>query len=173
MDISGAGSRRWARRLGQLAKEARLFSTALGKPDARSTQVLIVGDPEFEPWHFTAHLSEQASLYGRVDLVPTLLRWKVPLGAPSHLAVSVDALMSASRSQTVLVINPCGGAPELLERVSDAKRHGARIMTIHRGQPDLIDLSHETLLVDPLRPVRDFEMTQHLVTDLTPIQSSG
>jgi len=37
----------------------------------------------------------------------------------------------------------------------------------------LIDLSHETLLVDPLRPDRDFEMTQHLVTDLTPIPARG
>jgi DNA-binding MurR/RpiR family transcriptional regulator len=81
--------------------------------------------------------------------------------------------VSASRNQTVLVINPCGEAPELLQRVADAKHRGARIMTLHRGHPDLIDLSHETLLVDPSRPDRDFDMTQHLVTDLTPIPLSG
>jgi hypothetical protein len=169
VDISGATSRRWARRLGQVAKDARLFSATLGGRDERSTQLFVIGDPDFEPWHFTAHLGEQASRYGRMDLVPTLLRWRVPPGAPSHLAVSADALMSSSRNQTVLVINPCGGAPELLERIADAKHQGARIMTIHRGQPELMELSHETLLVDPMRPDRDFEMTQHLVTDLTPI----
>jgi hypothetical protein len=173
VDITGATSRRWARLLGQVGKEARLFARALGARQDRSADLFVVGVPQCEPWHFCAHLGEQAGRYGRVDLVPTLLRWTVPPGAPSHLAVSVDALMSASRNQTVLVINPCGEAPELLQRVADAKHRGARIMTLHRGHLDLIDLSHESLLVDPLRPDRDFEMTQHLVTDLTPIPVSG
>jgi hypothetical protein len=173
VDIAGATSRRWARILGQVGKEARLFARALGDRQDRSADLFVVGVPQFEPWHFCAHLGEQAARYGRVDLVPTLLRWTVPPGAPSHLAVSVDALVSASRNQTVLVINPCDEAPELLQRVADAKHRGARIMTLHRGHPDLIDLSHETLLVDPSRPDRDFDMTQHLVTDLTPIPLSG
>jgi DNA-binding MurR/RpiR family transcriptional regulator len=132
-----------------------------------------VGVPEFEPWHFAAHLGEQAALCGRMDLVPTLLRWRIPREAPPHPAVAVDALISASRNQTVLVINPIGEVPELLERVADARHRGARIMTLHRGNPDLIELSHETLLVDPFRPDRDFEMTQHLVTDLTPNPANG
>ncbi len=172
MDISGASSRRWARVLGHLGKEAELFSGALGERHDRSTHLFVIGDPEFEPWHFAAHLGEQASRYGRLDLVPTLLRWRIPPGAPSHLAVSVDALMSESRNQTVLVINPFDGTSELLERIADARHRGARIMTLHRGQPDLVELSHETLLVDALRPARDFEMTQHLVTDLTPMRSA-
>ena len=46
-------------------------------------------------------------------------------------------------------------------------------LTLHRCQSEWIDLSHETLLVDPLRSDQDFEMTQHLVTDLTPIPASG
>jgi hypothetical protein len=155
--------------LGHVGKEARLFADALGGRHDRSTNLLVVGVPEFEPWHFAAHLGEQADRCGRVDLVPTLLRWRVPPGAPSHLAITVDALMSASRSQTVLVIDPFGGAPELLERLADAKHQGARIMTVHRDQSELIELSHETLSVDPLRPIRDFEVVQHLVSDLTPI----
>jgi hypothetical protein len=171
--LSGAASRRWARLLGQVGKEARLFASALGDRQDRSTDLFVVGLPQFEPWHFCAHLGEQAARYGRVDLVPTLLRWMVPPGAPSHLSVTVDTLASASRNQTVLVINPLGEAPELLERVAEAKHRGARIMTLHRGYPDLIDLSHETLLVDPLRPDRDFEMAQHLVTDLTPVPARG
>jgi hypothetical protein len=173
VDTSGGASKRWARVLGRVGKEARLFASALGNRQDRSADLLVVGVPQFEPWHFCAHLGEQAARYGRRDLVPTLLRWTVPPGVPSHLAVTVDALMSASRNQTVLVINPFGEAPDLLERVADAKHHGARIMSLHRGHTDLIDLSHETLLVDPLRPDRDFDMTQHLVTDLTPIPTIG
>jgi hypothetical protein len=173
VDTSGAASRRWARVLGHLGKETRLFATALGDRHDRSTGLFVVGAPEFEPWHFAAHLGEQATRYGRADLVPTLLRWKVPTGAPSHLAVTLDALMSATRNQTVLVINPFADVPELLERVADARHRGARIMTLHRGNADLIQLSHETLLVDPLRPDLDFEVTQHLVTDLTPVPARG
>ncbi len=171
--MSGRASRRWARVLGQLGKEARLFASALGYRHDRPTELLVVGAPVFEPWHFTAHLSEQAARYGRADLAPTLLRWNVTPGSPPHLAVTVDALMSASRNQTVLVINPFDEVPELLERVADARHQGARIMTLHRGDAALIDLSHETLSVDRLRPGRDFEMTQHLVTDLTPLPASG
>jgi DNA-binding MurR/RpiR family transcriptional regulator len=130
--------------------------------------LFVVGAPEFEPWHFTAHLGEQATRRGRVDLVPTLLRWEVPVGAPSHLAVPVDVMSFLSRNETLLVIDPFGEAPELLERIASAKRRGARIMTLHRGQPDLMAMSHETLSVDLSRPERDFEITQHVVTDLAP-----
>jgi hypothetical protein len=173
VDTSGAATRRWARALGKLGKEARLFARTLGDRQDRSTDLFVVGIPQFEPWHFCAHLGEQAARYGRADLEPTLLRWSITPGAPSHLAVSTDALASASRNQTVLVIHPFGDAPELWERVADARCHGARVMTLHRGHPDLIHLSHETLLVDPLRPDRDFEMTQHLVTDLSPSPARG
>jgi hypothetical protein len=115
-------------------------------------------------------MAEQATRYGRADLVPTLLRWSVPVGAPPHLSVSIDSLMRSSPNQTVLVINPSGGDenPELLERMADAKRRGSRIMTLHRGSADFIELSHETLSVDVCRPQRDFDLTQHVVTDLTP-----
>jgi hypothetical protein len=171
--MSAVASRRWARLLGHLGKETRLFAKSLGDRQDRSANLFVVGVPEFEPWHFAAHLGEQAARYGRMDLVPTLLRWRIPLEAPPHLAVTVDALVSASRNQTVLVINPIGEAPELSERVADARHRGARIFTLHRGNPDLIELSHETLLVDPIRPDRDFEVTQHLVTDLTPIPANG
>ena len=137
MDASGAATRRWAKALGELGKEARLFARTLGDRQDRSTDLFVVGIPRFEPWHFCAHLGEQAARYGRADLVPTLLRWSGPPGAQSHLAVSVDTLASASRNQTVLVIHPFGDAPKLWERVADARHHGARVMTLHRGHPDL------------------------------------
>jgi hypothetical protein len=169
VDISEALRGRWTRILGPLAKDSRLFAQALGDRSGSSSELLVVGVPEFEPWHFTAHMAEQATRYGRADLVPTLLRWSVPVGAPPHLSVSVDSMMRATPRQTVLVINPSGDEdPELLERVADAKRRGSRIMTLHRGSADFIELSHETLSVDASRPERDFDLTQHVVTDLTP-----
>jgi hypothetical protein len=169
MEVAESVQRRWARILGSLSKETRLFARALGDRPDRSCRLFVVGLPEFEPWHFTAHMGEEAARHGRQDLVPTLLRWDVPLGAPPHLSVSVDTLFQAHSRQTVLVVSPTGnGAPELLERVSDAKRRGSRIMTIHRGNAELNDLSHETLSVEESRPERHFDLAQHVVTDLSP-----
>ena len=56
----------------------------------------------------------------------------------------------------------------MLERVADAKRRGARIMSVHRGDTDLAGLSHEMLSVDPVRADHDYDVTQHIVTDVAP-----
>jgi hypothetical protein len=82
--------------------------------------------------------------------------------------VSVDDIAHATRDQTVLVLPSGTRSWELLERVSDAKRGGARIMSVHRGDDDLADLSHEMLSVDPRRADRDYDVTQHIVTDVAP-----
>ncbi len=168
MELPGSSVRRWLKGLGPLGKEAALFAGALGDPRRLASGLLVVGVPQFEPWHFAAHLQEAALRSGQPNLVPTLLRWSVPLGAPSHLAVSVDALARASRQQTVVVVQPGASVPELLERVTDARNHGARIMTLHRGIPDLVALSHETLSIDRSRPAQDFDIAQHVVTTLAP-----
>lgn len=152
--------------LGPLAVEARRFACALGDRPSPPEGLLVVGDPDFEPWHFTAHLAEQAARVGRPDLRPTLLRWRVPDGARPHLSVSAeDGLARATRMHTVLVVDPIGGSTALLERIDDARRHGSRIMTIHRGSAGLLELSHETLDVDPRRPGQVFDVAQHVVTD--------
>jgi hypothetical protein len=169
MDLTGAAARRWTRLLARTGVEVRQFAQAVGRRSEHPSDLLIVGVPEFEPWHFTAHLAEQASRFGRQDLNPTLLRWHVPDGAPGHLAVPVDSLHTVHRHQTVLAIDPFGGDPELLERIDHAHRRGARILSLHRGHPELMDLSHETLSVDRQRPDQEFEVAQHLVTDLSPI----
>jgi len=169
MEISGAMIKRWTTELGNFSVEARGFARALGDRYPASDRLFVIGTPECEPWHFVAHLAEQATRHGRTDLVPTLLRWKVPQGAPAHLAVSVDAMARASERHTFLVISAFGETPELLGRVSDAKRLGARIMSLHRGQPDLVDLSHETLSVDRSKEDHVFEVTQHVVTDSAPV----
>ena len=53
---------------------------------------------------------------------------------------------------------------------SAQRPHAARRQSsgpIRRGD-ELVQLSHETLSVDVSRPERDFDLTQHVVTDLTP-----
>jgi len=171
MDLSGAAARRRTRLLERTGVEVRQFAQVLGRRSEHPAGLLIVGVPGFEPWHFTAHLGEQASRVGRRDLAPTLLRWRIPNGAPAHLAVSVDSLLTVSRHQTVLAIDPFGGDPGLLERLDHAHKRGARILSLHRGGPELVDLSHETLSVDRRRPDEEFEVTQHLITDLSPVPS--
>ncbi|MHB1930043.1 MAG: hypothetical protein ACYCUG_11615 [Acidimicrobiales bacterium] len=151
--------------MGPVAAEARRFARSLGERAGPAEGVLVVGAPSWEPWHFATHLAERAALGGRKDLRPTLLRWRVPPGSPPHLAVTVDdGLALASRTQTVLVVDPFGNSPQLLERLGDARSRGLRIMTIHRGSDDLVQLSHDTLSVDPCRPPRVFDLTQHVVT---------
>ena len=169
MDLSGAAARRWTRLLARTGVEVRQFAQALGRRNEHPADLFIVGVPGFEPRHFTAHLGEQASRFGRRDLAPTLLRWHIPDGAPAHLAVPVDSLLTVSRHQTVLAIDPFGGDPELLDRIDHAHKRGARILSLHRGGPELVDLSHETLSVDRRRPDEEFEVTQHLITDLSPV----
>ncbi|MGD0391147.1 MAG: hypothetical protein ABSC41_00735 [Acidimicrobiales bacterium] len=168
MDISGSTVRRWLRELGPFGAETCRFARKLGDTSPSSERLFVLGTPDFEPWHFVAHLGEQATRYGRTDLVPTLMRWQVPANAPAHLSVGVNQVAQASRRDTFLVIAPGGDAPELLERVADAKRVGSRILSMHRAQADLDDLSHEALSVDPSRDVRAFEITQHVVTDSAP-----
>jgi hypothetical protein len=157
------------RTLGAFGEQAWKFGTALGEPRRGPGHLLVVGERDLEPWHFVAHLRDHAVRGGREDLLPVLLRWRVPAGAPPHLAIPVDRLGKVSRDQTVLVIDPLGGHPELLERVADARRRGARIATVHKGQAQLLELSHETLLVDSSYPDDRFEMAQHLVSLAAPL----
>ena len=164
MDIAGSMVRRWLRELGPFGAETCRFARKLGGPSPSSGRLFVFGTPDFEPWHFVAHLGEEAARYGRGDLVPTLMRWQVPASAPAHLSVGVNDVTKASRRDTFLVIAPCGEAPEMLQRVADAKRVGSRVMSLHRDQADLAELSHETLSGGPSTEDRVFEITQHVVT---------
>lgn len=172
MDLGGRSSRRWIRQLGQFGAESRRFAQILGGHH-RSTRLIVVGTEGAEPWHFTAHLAEQAERCGRNDLAPTLLRWKVPPGAPRHLAMPVESLTQVSRSETVLVVSPSGESEALLSRVEDARRLGARILAIHRERSELVDLSHDGLPVGSWATSHEVEVGQHLVTRLAPLQGQG
>jgi hypothetical protein len=126
--------------------------------------LLIVGTPEEEPWHLAAHLDQESDLAGIPGLAPTLVRWAPPPGAPPHLRIGLSRLEEARRGETLFVVAPDAAPAPLLERVHDARRVGATILALDQGDPDLDDMAHEYLNVEPgLAPV-SFDAAQHLVS---------
>ena len=126
METSTRSVKKWLRHLGTLGAETLHFAHALGGHRHTSGRLMVIGAPEFEPWHFVAHLAEEAKRAHRPDLIPTLVRWEVPQGAPAHLAVSVNELSELNRNRTLLIVSSSRRSPQLLERVTDAKKDGAR-----------------------------------------------
>jgi hypothetical protein len=146
-------------------ERTRLFAAAIRGRVRTPCGLLIVGTPSYEPWHMTAHLADESRLAGLPELLPTLLRWAPPPGAPTHLGVGIDRLRRTGRSEAVLVVS-AGGAPvPLLERVADARRAGAGIFALDQGEdPDLDGLAHQALAVAPAEVPVSFDGAQHLVS---------
>lgn len=110
-------------------------------------RLLLVGTPDEEPWHLAAHLDDESRLSGLAQLSPTLVRWSPPPQAPPHLSFTMARLEAASRGETVFVVAPDAPPETLLERVADARRIGATILSIDDGDHDLGTLVHERLVV--------------------------
>ena len=125
--------------------------------------LLLVGPPEDEPWHLTAHLSDEARFSGLAQLSPTLVRWEPPPDAPAHLRVGLDRLERAARGETLFVLSERQAPVPLLERVDDARRTGATILAIEGGDPELAGLAHDAIAVPAGGPV-SFDGAQHLVS---------
>jgi hypothetical protein len=142
----------------------RFFARALRASSRTPQGLLIVGTPQDEPWHMTAHLADEARLSDIPELAPTLVRWAPPPGAPAHLRVGLDRLAAAGRSETLLVVSPEAASAELLERVSDVRRAGATILALDRGDPELGALAHEALSVPQATAPLSFDAAQHLVS---------
>jgi hypothetical protein len=126
-----------------------------------------VGTPAEEPWHLTAHLDEESRLSGIPELMPTLVRWQVPQGAPPHLRVGLERLEAARRGETVFVVTPATAPVPLLERVSDARKTGATIFALDQGDPELEGLAHEAMSIAPGSGVPglvSFGAAQHLIS---------
>jgi hypothetical protein len=133
------------------------FARALRRSARTPNGLLIFGPPQDEPWHITAHLADESELAGLPELAPTLVRWSPEPGAPAHLSVGLDRLVSATRAETLLVVSGTLAPAELLERVHDARRSGATVFALDRDDPDLDQLAHESLQVSP-------DAAQHLVS---------
>jgi hypothetical protein len=145
-------------------ERTRAFARGLRRSTRSPGGLLLVGTPDDEPWHLTAHLDEESRLCGIPELTPTLVRWRVPGGAPAHLRVGLERLEAARRGETLFVVTPSTAPVPLLERVSDARRAGASIFALDRGDPELDSLAHETLTIRPQFDPVSFGAAQHLVS---------
>jgi hypothetical protein len=125
--------------------------------------LLLVGPPDDEPWHLTAHLRDEAAFSGLPQLSPTLVRWSPPADAPAHLRVGLERLERAARGETLFVLSEQTAPVPLLERVDDARRTGATILAIEGGDPELTGLAHDAIAV-PARGLMTFDGAQHLVS---------
>jgi hypothetical protein len=146
--------------------ECRGFARNLRRAPRTPGGLLLVGTPEEEPWHLAAHLDTEAGLSGLPQLVPTLVRHQVPDGAPPHLAVPLNRLVEARRGEAVLIVAPDDPGAPLLERVDDARRRGAAILTVAEdgeASGELLSLSHEALLVPENGVVPGFDAAQHVL----------
>jgi hypothetical protein len=145
-------------------ERTRYFAGALRRRSRTPNGLLIVGTPADEPWHMTAHLTEESRLAGLPELMPTLVRWATPPGAPPHLAVGIDRLEQAGRAETLLVVSAEAAPASLLERVADARKAGTAIFALDQGDPDLGDLASESLAIRPEIDPLSFDTAQHLVS---------
>ncbi|MEV7887645.1 hypothetical protein ACWD3I_09575 [Streptomyces sp. NPDC002817] len=125
--------------------------------------LLLVGTPEYEPWHLAAHLVDEAAWSGTPELAPTLVRHEAQPSDPAHLAVGLGRLAAARRGETLLVVSPAGPGVPLLERVHDARRAGATVLALGPDDGDLVAMAHESLAV-PNGPDLDLDTVQHLVS---------
>ncbi|MFI9320344.1 hypothetical protein ACIGXI_11250 [Kitasatospora aureofaciens] len=148
-------------------------------------ELLLVGTEAYEPWHLAAHLEDEAAWSAVPRLAPTLLRHRPPATAPTHLAHDLRRLTEAGRGATVLVVAPAAAGAPLLERVQDARRHGATVLALDGAGPvapstdgdlagptdpadlsglaDLAGLAHERLAVGAAAE-EPFDLAQHLVS---------
>ena len=147
---------------------SRSRAVARGLRRATPGGLLLVGTPDYEPWHVTAHLAEEARAVGLPGLLPTLVRHEVPAGAPAHLAVDLSRLAAAGRQDTLFVVAPRSAGEGLLSRLADARKAGATLLALDRGEQELASLAHERfeVLAQDVLPEADlaFSTAQHLVS---------
>lgn len=143
--------------------EADGFAAALRAAPRQVGGLLLVGPGAAEPWHMTAHLAQDARLAGLDQLVPTLVRGAPEPDAPAHLNAGLDRISSAGRRDAVLVVASQDPEPVVLDRLADARRSGARVLTLGQQAPLAGDLAHESLLVPQTADMPSFDGAQHLV----------
>jgi hypothetical protein len=140
------------------------FARALRGRSRTPNGLLVVGTPDFEPWHMAAHLEDESRFAGLPELAPTLVRWSPPQNAPAHLRIGIDRIARLSRTETLLVVGSDAAPGALLERVADARKAGASILAMDRGDGELDSLAHEYLAVRPVVDPVSFDGAQHLVS---------
>ncbi len=149
-------------------ERTRSFGQALRLAPHEAGGLLLVGTPTEEPWHFAAHLDDEARWSDLPGLAPVLVRWSPPPNAPPHLAVGLQRLEQIARGETVFVVAPDAAPEQLLERVADARRIGATVFSLDAGDTELEGLAHESLWVPSAASdgivVPEFDVVSHLVS---------
>ena len=145
-------------------ERASAFARALRHSSRTPGGLVGVGIPGQEPWHLAAHLGEESRLAGIPELAPTLVRWAPPVDAPPHLRIGLERLGEARRGESLLVVSPQAAPDPLLERVHDARKGGATILALDRGDRQLDEMAHEALMVEPGAAPLSFDAAQHLVS---------
>lgn len=140
------------------------FARALRTSTREPGGLLLFGTPEEEPWHLAAHLDDESRLNSIPELAPTLVRWQPPPDAPPHLRIGLDRLAAARRGETLFVVAEETAPVPLLERVDDARRTGAVILSLDGGDRELRGLAHEALSVPSRDRIISFDGAQHLVS---------
>ncbi|MFF4485496.1 hypothetical protein ACFY0F_03230 [Streptomyces sp. NPDC001544] len=140
----------------------RFAGTLRGSVVTHGGGLLLVGTPQYEPWHLAAHLVDEAAWSGTPELAPTLVRHDARPSDPAHLAVGPGRIEAARRGETLLVVAPVEPAP-LLQRVHDARRSGVTVLALGAGGGELESMAHETLVV-PEGAELDLDSVQHLVS---------
>jgi hypothetical protein len=146
-------------------EQTRQFARALRTSTRDPGGLMLLGTPEGEPWHLAAHLDDESRFNAIPELMPTLVRWEPPPDAPPHLRIGLDRLAAARRGETLFVVAEEESAPvPLLERVDDARRTGAVILTLDGGDRELKGLAHESLTVPQRDGLISFDGAQHLIS---------
>lgn len=145
-------------------ERAAAFARVLRRSSRTPGGLLVVGTPDHEPWHLTAHLDEESRFAGIPEIAPTLVRWSPPRNAPSHLSVGLRRLEEARRGESLLVVTPEPAPDPLLERVHDARRSGATVLALDQGDPQLEAMAHEAFIVAGSTVPISFDAAQHLVS---------
>lgn len=145
-----------------LGATRRFAGTLRGSVVSHGGGLLLVGTPEYEPWHLAAHLVDEAAWSGTPELAPTLVRHDARPSDPAHLAVGLGRIEAARRGETLLVVAPGEPAP-LLERVHDARRAGVTVLALGGAEGELAGMAHEALTV-PDGAELDLDTVQHLVS---------
>lgn len=162
-------------------ERTRHFGRALQRAPHDVGGLLVVGTATTDPWHFAAHLDDEARWSAQPALSPVLVRWSPPAGAPAHLSIGLERLEHVARRETVFVVAPDAATAPLLERVSDARKLGATVFAMDGGDPDLESLAHESLAVPSIHDsgivVPEFDIVSHLVSaaagDTTSVGKNG
>ena len=150
------------------------FTAAMRAATRRNDGLVMMGTPDYEPWHLAAHLDDEATFGGAVDLRPTLVRWDTQQATAPHLQNGLERLRDMRRGEPLLVVSPGLAGQSLLEQVDIARRSGSRLFALSGRDSDLRGLVNETLVVDPLvvSPIDlNLDLAEHLVSLSAAVQT--